>query len=580
MIAFLNRLKLRKKLYLLFIVGVLFPMVLTDAVIFMNVRSAARAEMLNMQKNIADTVDYTLQNRLSYPMAVAENIYKSTVLESFLNESYASGAKYFSAYYKLHSDLIFGGTMGIEDAKIYLFADNATILNGSGFYRMDKAWGTEWYQLLKKSGKDRLLLFYYGTIEGSEKIPRRKILMMIRKDGNSGWSRDKLYMIELGYAAFEKDLLSLGLDSEVYVCDGNKILLSNREDYRIQDPYVVEKIKGKDIYSRPIHLYGRDLTIYVVPRSMMLLRYVRKNGTVVIALVVLNLLLPVIMLRLIEKSVTVRVEGLQKSFENPDSQELEVIERVEGNDEISDLIRSYNRMAARMNGLIQDVYKARLREQEINLSRQNAELLALQSQINPHFLFNTLESIRMHSLIRNETETAEMVGRLAVMERTFVNWGEDLIPVQKEMDFVEAYLQLQKYRFEDRLNYSFSVDADCRRFAIPKLTIVTFVENACVHGVEKKATPGWIFVRVYKEEGWLQIEVEDSGTGMEEDELKEIQDRVENVTIDEMKDKKHVGMMNAFLRVSLLTKGRARFEMESEKGLGTTVRISFPLGMM
>ena len=89
----------------------------------------------------------------------------------------------------------------------------------------------------------------------------------------------------------------------------------------------------------------------------------------------------------------------------------------------------------------------------MDIARQNAELLALYSQINPHFLFNALESIRMRSILKDEHETADMVEKLAIMERQNVDWSTDTNTVKRELDFVEAYLSLQKYRFGDRLSY-------------------------------------------------------------------------------------------------------------------------------
>ncbi len=555
-------------------------MVLTDAIIFYSVSKASRTDMENLQEKAAASVEYTLKNRLVYPVAIAGNIYQSNVMENYLNEQYASPADYYGAYYKMRKELLFGGAMGIEDAKVYIFADNPTIINGGGFYQMDRARATDWYHALESTNGDRTLLFYYGTITNAERIPKRKVLLLVKNQSRTRRSCDKLLMIELGYDGFEQDLLSLNLDCDIYVCDRDTILLSNRADYRAQDPYVPMQLKSSEVYTRPLQLYSRTLTIHVVPRRNSIWSYIGRNGGVLFALIVINIVLPLIMFNLLDKSVTSRILRLQKRLERADAGEFEVITRVEGNDEITSLIHSYNRMAERMNDLVSTVYKSRLREQETNISRQNAELLALHSQINPHFLFNALESIRMHALIRGENETAEMVGKLAVMERTYVNWGEDLIPVQREMEFADAYLQLQKYRFGDRLNYEFSIADDSRRFAIPKLTIVTFVENACVHGVESKSTPGWIFVRVFKEDGWLKIEVEDTGSGIEEEEAKEIAERVNKVTIESMKDKKHVGMMNAYLRVKRQSKGRSKFEMESEKGVGTTVRIQIPLGVM
>lgn len=131
---------------------------------------------------------------------------------------------------------------------------------------------------------------------------------------------------------------------------------------------------------------------------------------------------------------------------------------------------------------------------------QNAELLALHSQINPHFLFNALESIRMHSILKNENETADMVEKLAVMQRQYVEWGEDSVTIEQEVEFVKAYLALQKYRFGERLSYQIEIDEECRKRKVPKTYAGNIrIGHACVHGIESKASPGWIFVRVYEQ---------------------------------------------------------------------------------
>ena len=145
------------------------------------------------------------------------------------------------------------------------------------------------------------------------------------------------------------------------------------------------------------------------------------------------------------RSFTQRISELSKVFETVGGEHLVPISYVRGKDEIGSLMRNYNRMVARTNELIQIVYKNKIKEQEMLVERQNAELLALHSQINPHFLFNALESIRMHSLLKNEYETADMVEKLALMQRQYVEWGNDSVEIRREMEFVRAYLGLQKY---------------------------------------------------------------------------------------------------------------------------------------
>ena len=243
-------------------------------------------------------------------------------------------------------------------------------------------------------------------------------------------------------------------------------------------------------------------------------------------------------------------------------------------------MRKYNKMVEITNELITTVYKDKIKEQETDIARQKAELLALQSQINPHFMFNALESIRMHSLLKGETETATMVDKLAVMERQNVEWGKDYVSVKTEIESIEAYLALQSYRFGDRLSFDIDVEKECESYLVPKLTIVTFVENACVHGIESKASQGWIFVRVYKGKEELVIEVEDTGEGMSEEKVKEMLDDINNVTIDVIKEKKHVGMLNACLRLKMLTENAVKFDIESEQGVGLSVIIRIPFNKL
>ncbi len=580
MIRYLNNLKLGQKFRLLFIVGVLIPMVITDWMILSNIIEADNTTRRNEMEKCADAVEYALQEHLEYPVTIAHNLYKSQVMEDFLNREYSSSGEYYVAFYMLSSSLLFDSNIGIEGGTLSIYADNPTIVDGSGFYRLDRE--VDWYKAFESEKRQSALLFPYETASSTDKSQKRKVVLLMRMDKGRAGGCEKILRIELDYVNLAEALE--GLDSvnssrQYLVCQDNTIVLTESSASEKFRPYTeFEKIE-KGSYRKNIRLYDQDLTINVLPDKDQGIRFFRNNGRRVFLMILANIVLPLLMMRMIKISITTRILSLEKSFDSETEDELQLITRIEGNDEITGLIRSYNRMAIRMNELIMTVYKDKLHEQEINIARQNAELLALHSQINPHFLFNALESIRMHSLLRGETETAEMVGKLAVIERTYVNWGEDSVSIGKEMEFVQAYLALQKYRFGDRLKYDISVDPDCEQFGIPKLTLVTFVENACVHGVERKSTPVWIFVRASKKNGKMHIEIEDTGEGMDEDELKELTERIRNVTIEDMKNKKHVGMMNAYLRLKKSTKGLVEFDISSEKGLGTVIRIVMPLEM-
>ena len=282
----------------------------------------------------------------------------------------------------------------------------------------------------------------------------------------------------------------------------------------------------------------------------------------------------------LRRTFTERLEILNRTINYRGQGKLEKIQGIQGTDEIAVLMRNYNSMVQENNDLIETVYKSRLKQQEINIARQKAELLALHEQINPHFLFNVLENIRMRSVLKQEYETAEMIEQLSIMERQYVEWGTDLLPIQEERKFVEAYLKLQKYRFGNRLSYTIEVEEGCEDYKIPKLSLVTFVENACVHGIEDKAAQCWIFVRVSQKQEELYMEIEDTGSGMPEEYLSILKEKMEHASIEMLKQKGSVGMVNACLRLKMYTEGQVKFVLESEEHVGTIVTISIPLHVL
>lgn len=120
------------------------------------------------------------------------------------------------------------------------------------------------------------------------------------------------------------------------------------------------------------------------------------------------------------------------------------------------------------------------------------------------------------------------------------------------------------------------MEDECQHQKIPKLTIVTFAENACVHGIEKKTVPGWVFIRVYRENEKMCIEVEDTGEGMTENEINSMRQKMENASIELLENEKGVGVINACLRLKMMSHDRVHFELSGEEGTGVTVLIRLP----
>lgn len=572
----LDNFSLKKKFYIFYVFCVMLPLIVTDAVVFSTVRHAERESSRHEMESIASAVGYNLNSMVNNAGEAAKSIYTNKRIDDFTSKQYTSAAEYVSEYQSFFQDTLFENTLGMSNIVFYLYADNPTIVNGGKVNNISAIKKTDSYKLLEESESNGLFFVYEKG--GAGLSEERRMIYMQKLDFYSS-DIEKVLKIEFNYGSMMRTLKNMNYDNEVLICHGDDIVLSNGAYSGINKPYnTLDEISGKSdyAYKQQISLYGCDLDIYVFKTQSNIWGRLLRNIPTIVFLVMINVFFPFCLVSIFNHSFTSRILKLSKVFKSVDSEELVPLVGMESKDEIGSMIKNYNRMVRRTNDLIQTVYKNKLKEQEMLVSQKNAELLALHSQINPHFLFNALESIRMHSLLKKENETADMVEKLAIMQRQYVEWGNDAVTVAKECEFVKAYLTLQKYRFGDRLNYNIDIEADCMECQVPKLTLVTFVENACVHGIESKAAPGWIFVRIFKKAGFMRIEVEDTGSGIDPAALEKMKSNMKNADIDMLKSGDRVGVVNACLRIKMVTESNAVFDVDSEEGCGTTVMIKIP----
>ena len=205
--------------------------------------------------------------------------------------------------------------------------------------------------------------------------------------------------------------------------------------------------------------------------------------------------------------------------------------------------------------------------------RRKSELDALQSQINPHFLYNTLETIRMKAVVNHQPEIVELVKMLAKTMRYNIQVTDRLVTLKEELQMVEYYLKIQEYRFGDRIKSELIIDpeVDGKAYILP-LTIQPFVENAFVHGLEQKENDGRLTVHVYRKEQEIYIEIKDNGCGMDYYELGRLRKKMR----DESEDDTHIGVRNVSQRIRILYGSEYGVEVDSTRDLGTKVLIHIP----
>ncbi len=236
-----------------------------------------------------------------------------------------------------------------------------------------------------------------------------------------------------------------------------------------------------------------------------------------------------------------------------------------------------------MEPMLNRIEKLLNRNYEIAMSKKQAEYLALQNQINPHFLYNTLEAIRGDALSEGMDRIADMVEALATFYRYTISKLENLVDLEDEITNVENYFIIQKYRFGDKLNLEFcyeDVDDTIFEYKLPKLTLQPIVENAIYHGLECKVGKGLVRISFYTTKSRLIIHIKDDGIGIEEDSLEKIISKLNIPSFDYTKDDKEKGgiaLINVNNRIKLLFGEQYGINISSAIDYGTDVEITLPI---
>jgi len=243
-------------------------------------------------------------------------------------------------------------------------------------------------------------------------------------------------------------------------------------------------------------------------------------------------------------------------------------------DEIWDLYNDMNSMVRNMQELSDAAANERIQKEQLYSRQRDVEFKMLTTQINPHFLYNTLENIRMLAVINKESEIEDISVRLTRLLRSSLEAGGELKTLAWEMDKVDCYIKIQDYRFGDRITAVLEYDTETAdKVMIMPFIVQPFVENAYVHAMEEMEEGGRIEIRASVTDT-LDLIIEDNGRGMTEQELKEILNSMDDV---EALDRTHIGIANVNQRIRLRFGDEYGVKFSSEEGKGTRVEIHMPL---
>ncbi|WP_209859739.1 sensor histidine kinase [Paenibacillus shirakamiensis] len=539
-----------------------------------------RNNMTSMQRNISDWITvFSLAPEIQESLVTKNRVSKRLQTSLYLGQTasimnqmlFSKNFDYLALY-------------GAEDYPIFQEATDGS--NGSGSLKQIQL--TEIYQYaLKKNGasywfslNDSSTLFIQNN--RNEKIGMTRIVRDIHNGNHIGFVFTginlktikeqylrNLYDDQHGILILdEKGSTLLQAGMEAISMNSSSLSISNLlHTYESGD--AITKVHGKNMlvtYSA-INENGWRV-VYLVPLSL-LTKELSSIKTFVFIMIVACLLLSLPFMMVLTRIITSPIKNLVYSMERFQNGHFDERVDIKYRDEIGHLSRGYNKMVKNIKKLVDEVYVLELKEKE-------AELKALQSQINPHFLYNTLDMIFWEAESAGQSQISEMIIHLSRLFRLNLNKGKSMTNLARESEMLELYLSLQKMRFKDSLTYQINISSELNPYVIMKLILQPFIENALVHGIEQKRGGGTISVSGELIGSRMLFQIKDSGVGMSEETIQQLlmEQPASNINTDN--DTSGYAIHNIIARLKYYYNDNYQLRFISSMGQGTTVELNLP----
>lgn len=580
-----NDIPFNHKFSLIYLLCVLLPIITINVMFFEQV---SRNIQVREERNLQITMDRALRELKDTLLGAIMMSHTISVDRSFyerLDATYNDPVDYYEALNAGMKDKMtpFLSAYPFVDT-IGIYTDNPTIESGGNYFYLNKAIReTEWYRRLGNS-KDTISIYVHREPDPMNRNKQKTYFSIIRPMGGYPIysTYRKLLKIDLNMSKLEQLINQDKLDLNMSLVDGEgRVVISSSmpttggiggfPSYEAVAPgkegheLVFERTLGKENYWRNWMLVGTGDPQRI---SSALL----ESRKFIWTLALVSTIVPTALILIIIRSFNDRIKRLLRHMMKVKNGKFDLIEIPEGKDEIGGLIRSFNLMTSKIHSLIHDVYELEIQTKDLELEQVRAEMKLLQSQMNPHFLFNTLNALLVVSAKNKYVDVAEIIRNLSLLLRRMIDWSEDLVPLREELHFTEMYLQIEKFRFADRFNYSIRLEEGTEQLPLPKMCVQTLVENACKHGLQSVKGMRQINIDVRLESSHIVVEVADNGIGISEERLRAINSRMRGAN----ESGESIGLRNVYQRLRLYYDDRVDFRIDSSTGTGTRVLLRIP----
>ncbi|MCC3380332.1 sensor histidine kinase [Paenibacillus farraposensis] len=581
----MNNMRMRNKLLFSYVLIVMIPVLVVGGCVTFYLREQALNSAIAQTVNNVEKIKSQTANLLRVPTDISNGLMFDKRLKEMANRRYSGMVELINAYHQ-YKDFNEYVQQYREVAAIRFYSDNPTLVNNLEFIPVDT--GIEQQKWFQTAMKGTAINWFY--IHDKEDNPVNH-LSLVRQIPFPEYHSKGVLMIALSQTELNQMLSQEPF--ETLIADRNGIVVAATHPQSVGQTlaelhlgFDVQRT-GKGIYEAKIN--GKPSNIIVdelLPASSVsgftiisefstehIVQGANRISLIGALCVLAVLIIALILITIISWLITKRLQRLSYELGKVASGDFHVVSSVEGRDEIGDLSRCFNDMVTSIRQLMAQIYEASEQNNRLELAQKDIKLKMMASQINPHFLFNALESIRMKAHLNGEAEIATTVRLLGKLMRRNLEIGSGKTTVRQELDMVRSYLQIQQFRFGKRLIYEVNLTGDTEKMSIPPLIIQPLVENAVIHGLENKEEPVTVKVDITMELRELHIKVADDGIGMEKEQLACLLARIRGTDEPEGSS---IGLRNVHQRLALMYGERYGLRIESVLNAGTIVCFSIP----
>lgn len=582
----LNDIKIRNKLLLSFLLAALLPVLLVGGYLTIEMKQMAFNNAMEQALTNVDRIKKRTEEVIRVSLDISYRLSNDARLKKLANKQYESVYDVVEAY-RDYPDMREYLRLYKEISNIRLYTDNATLLNNWELINAsDDIKASEWYQNALRH--ESLVSWRYIEDERDH----HKYLSLVRNIELESLKKYGVLVLNVNTNMLNSILNQETFDTMI-VDDQDYIIAANRSDWN--DKKLTDISLDKNIMTQKSGTF--EATLNGIPSKVLIdeLKPVSsENGVRIISVfsigsivkepnqiirlaltvIVISIILAFLLIYGVSSLFSRRMLRLSRHINRVGLGDFDTTLQIDGKDEIGLLSRQFNSMVRSIHDLMEEVTQSNEQNRLLEQKQSEIRFKMLASQINPHFLFNALESIRMEAHMKGQTEIARVVRLLGKMMRNNLEVGNSKIPLKQELEMVRCYLDIQQFRYEERLRYEFIVDPDLDSLHVPPLIIQPLVENAVVHGLDNNAEGALVKVEIVRNGNEARFTITDNGIGITTERLSKVMSTLED---SEEREGERIGLRNVHVRLKLTYGEPYGLSIHSLPGDGTAISFSIPM---